>query len=123
VIDILAPDPTSHGILILWGRPDGTFDAPPIYAVGSTPASIMVADLNADGMADLVTPNLASSDISVLMGGSDGTFHSVQNLRLASFEDAADPRPAGIAAGDLDGDGIPDLAVSTGLPLNQVAIL
>ena len=37
------------------------------FAVGSQPRAVVVADLNGDGLPDLVTANVASDDISVLL--------------------------------------------------------
>jgi hypothetical protein len=120
-LDILAPDPSSHSILILWGKPDGTFDAAPLYPVGAAPASVMIADFNGDGIPDLVTPNQGSSDYSILLGNGDGSF------RVLSRANLGDPttftRPTAVGVGDFNGDGKPDLAVAVGSPLDRITIL
>jgi ELWxxDGT repeat protein len=82
------------------------------------------ADLNGDNITDLVvTNNGIGSDpgsVSVLLGNGDGTFQPARNMNVGF-------RPWGVAVGDFNGDGIPDLAVthaSTILPSqNTVTIL
>ena len=47
---------------------DGTFQAAMAFAAGTRPFSVFVADLNADTVPDLVTANVSSNDVSVLLG-------------------------------------------------------
>lgn len=44
------------------------------YPAGSYPNSVGVGDFNGDGFLDLVTANLGSNSVSVLLGGGNGTF-------------------------------------------------
>ncbi len=92
--------------MILWGRTDGGFDAPPVYAVGSAPEA-----------------NLGSSDISILLGSGDGKFRRLPKIRLGDPLGEVVPRPAAIAVGDFKADGALDLAIANSLPMNQVAIV
>jgi len=73
---------------------------------GST-YGVIAADLNGDGIPDLITSNYGGSTISVLLGNGDGTFqpHADYAVGTLSF---------GLAVGDLNGDGIPDVAVGSG---------
>lgn len=78
-----------------WGLPDDLFGL-----------ALSPVDLDADGWLDLVV----SGDPRVLRGGPDGfTVVDVPALRWRAVGDEDDP--AGIAVGDLDGDGAPDLAI------------
>jgi hypothetical protein len=80
-------------------------------AVGTTPYQLSEADFNADGKLDLAVANFSSNTVSILLGNGDGTFQTQQTYPTLA-------RPFGIAVGDLNGDGIPDLVVgndSTGL--------
>ena len=64
-----------------------------------------VADVNGDGHPDLVTANLASADVSVLLGQGDGTFQVQQHFGAGgSF--------LSVAIADVNGDGRPDLVVA-----------
>ena len=59
---------------VLLGLGTGDF-APAVSAsVGTFPTMALVADLNGDGMLDVVTTNSNSNDISVLLGNGAGGF-------------------------------------------------
>lgn len=74
---------------------------------GST-YGVIVADLNGDGIPDLVTTNYGGTTISVLLGNGDGTFQTHVDYAVGTFS-------FGLTAGDLNGDGIPDIAVASGM--------
>lgn len=78
-----------------WGLPDDMFAL-----------ALAAVDLDGDGWLDLVV----SGDERVLLGGPDGFTISVQDS-LRWDLDGDEDDPAGIAVGDLDGDGRPDLLI------------
>ena len=59
--------PVSNRILIFLGRGDGTMSPPVEHKVGWGPFYGAVADLDGDGRSDLVTANLASNTVSLLL--------------------------------------------------------
>jgi hypothetical protein len=70
---------------------------------------VAVGDLNGDGLPDLVLANKLSDSVSVLRntttpGAMIPTFAAKQDF-------AAGSRPVAVVIGDLNGDGLPDLAV------------
>jgi len=71
-------------------------------------------DLNGDGIADVVTANLYSQSISILLGRSDGSFGP-------SLEVDTGSSPGAVALADLNGDGKLDLAI-TGYYENTVSV-
>jgi hypothetical protein len=99
---------------ILFGKGDGTFDPAVTYDSGGGGAdSVAVADVNGDGIPDLlianecVTPNnCAYSSVAVLLGNSDGTFQK------AVTYDSGGVGTTSVAAADLNGDGIPDIVLA-----------
>jgi hypothetical protein len=83
--------------------------------VGRNPMAVAVADLNHDGLPDLVTANADSNDVSVLLGRGDGTFAPQQRVAVGN-------RPASVAVADLNHDGLLDL-VTANADSNDVSVL
>jgi len=104
--------PAPGTISILLGRPDGTFQAPVVYAVGVTPLSVAVGDFNGDGKLDLAVANFncdfvppcPSGSVSILLGNGDGTFQTHVDYGTGN-------QPNTVRVRDFNGDGKLDLAV------------
>jgi hypothetical protein len=75
---------------------------------------VLVADLNRDGIPDLV---LGSNQVTIYLGKSDGTY-----TKLTTISVQQGPTSYPILIADFNGDGIPDLAVPM-YGLNEIAIL
>ncbi len=155
------------------GDTPSTEDPFATITVGTTPLDIRAGDVNRDGKPDLVTADLASVAISVLIGAGNGTFTRepgspavgagpiravledfdrdglldvatlnppggpphvtvLPGTAVPPFFDAGSPTtlllsPAstheGLAAGDLDADGRPDLVATEGTDGNVVVAL
>lgn len=93
----------------------GTFATAVELPVGSRPVALKAADLTGSGRLDLITANYRATTtgdgITVLRQTAPGVFAAGANF------DVGDYYTAGIAVGDLDGDGNPDLAVAcAGVP-------
>ena len=96
---------------------DGTFQPPIYYDAGSGPRSIAVADVNGDGLADIIVSDYgngpyttnSASNVGVLLGNGDGTFQPI--ARLEGFQSQY---VQALIPDDLNGDGIADLAVTDG---------
>ena len=118
------------GYYIQLGKGDGTFQPPSAVLVASnfSGAGVQVADLNHDGVADLITYSIDSEHsldpegfrsstehLSVFLGNGDGTFQTEQVLATASssksnvFAPAVGDAVSPAAIGDFDGDGNLDL--------------
>src|SRR5262245_14753115 len=79
-----------------------SFVTAPSYPAGRDPSGIEAADLDGDGLDDLVVVNPGPTDtLTVLLGGS------FVPTTLPVGDD-----PAAVAIGDFDGDGAPDLAAA-----------
>lgn len=93
------------------------FDTPFYGAdIDGRPVMAAVADLNRDGIPDLAIPNSGHA-VSILLGRGDGFFEPHREVAVATGANAT----VGVAAADLNGDGIVDLAAST--PTNNTVTL
>src|SRR5690349_10405328 len=75
------------------------------YAVGSSPFSVAVGDLNGDKKPDIVTANSDNNTVSILLGKGDGTY-------LPQVQYATGKRPTTVAVADFNGDAKLDIAVT-----------
>ncbi len=103
-------------INILLGNGNGTFLPPaifPLTVAGFTPYYVLIGDFNLDGSLDVAVSNSTASnspgnlDVSILTGNGNGTLNAAVSLATGTMQGAY-----GLALGDFNGDGIPDLAVS-----------
>lgn len=74
-------------------------------ATGNTPFSIVAADVNHDGIPDLIVANSADNTVGVLLGSGGGAFKSQVTYAVGVGAFA-------VAVGDFNNDGNPDLAVT-----------
>ncbi|BBL74230.1 FG-GAP repeat domain-containing protein [Methylomagnum ishizawai] len=124
--DLATPNWIYDNLSILVGRGDGGFKpqlAKGVYPVSSGPSannfgvsSELLADIDGDGHLDVVTANLGSDSISVLLGKGDGKLRG-------KMDSATGPTPVGIAAGDFNGDGKTDLATANQGGNGSVSVL
>lgn len=123
--DLVVVNQTDNTLSVFLGQGNGNFKAltPPV-PTGRFPTSIASADFNGDGNMDLVVTNGNDNTITILLGNGQGGFTATSQSPIAVGES-----PAYVAVSDLNGDGIPDLAVAnngaatTTVSGNSVAIL
>jgi hypothetical protein len=87
-------------VSVLAGRGDGTFEARRAFEVNVAPIDAVAVDLNDDRKPDVVTANMESNDVTVLLNVADG--------------------PEFVCAGDCDGDeqvSVSDLVVAVDLSM------
>jgi VCBS repeat protein len=100
---------SNESISLLLGDGTGELGAAVLLPVGAagkhTPQGIVLADVTGDGNADIVTANLYSSDLSLLVGDGTGAFAPAVSL-------PTDLGPVVVAAEDVNGDGHIDLVTA-----------
>ena len=90
-------------------RGDGTLDRAIQYPMAGRPIALTAADLNGDGHLDLAVARIrtdATDSLAIMLNTGDGTFTNNANYSVGI-------EAANVAAGDLNHDGINDLAVSS----------
>ncbi len=98
----------ADALLVLPGLGDGTLGPESVVALeGDHHAAVRGADLDGDGLTDVVTLGGAPDRLNTLLG--DGAL----GFGPPSWTDSATPLPVGVELGDLDGDGVLD-AVTVG---------
>ena len=118
-------DSKHDAIDVLMGNGDGTFQpAVTYFSGGSLIDTVTVADMNGDGIPDLVVVGECqkigirigcggTGTVSILVGNGDGTFQSPVTYSSGGYEGSA------IAIGDVNGDGRPDLIVTNACGNNE----
>jgi hypothetical protein len=119
--DLIVGNLGDQTIEVLIGNGDGTFQRPTVYPLGGLPNAIVIGDFTGDGIPDLVVASLVPTDfgggVQIFAGNGDGTFQASRGL----VGYAAGSGPIALVAGDFDGSGSLDLAVS--LDSGQIDIL
>ncbi len=105
-------DPTdTQGIVVALGNGDGTFQTPNLYSTTNQdyyffddpyPFGLQTADMNGDGILDLVYTNAGFGTVGIVLGNGDGSFG------LPS-EYPAGNNAFALAVADVNGDGAPDV--------------
>ena len=107
--DVVVAAKGSQDLHVFLGQGGGEFQALAPYSFNFTnsggPVYVVSADFNKDEKMDVATVAEYAQTVAISLGNGDGTFQSPTML-------AAGTTPVAAAAGDLNGDGKPDLVVA-----------
>ena len=117
-LDLAVANIATDNVSVLLNDGNGIFApaAPPLYPTGVGPNEVVIGDINGDPSPDLVTANLSSGSVTVLLGNGDGTFQPPQTH--VNFGNVG-----AVAIGEFDGDGVSDLAITVNNNLAVVVLL
>jgi hypothetical protein len=112
--DIVTTNLNGNSVTILLGDGNGNFSTH-LFDAGNTPFGVATGDLNGDGNIDLAVVNAPTisggktgkDGLTILLGDGNGNFSI---LHGSPFETGLGPTR--VAVGDLNNDGVNDIAVS-----------
>lgn len=81
---------------------DGTFGSLSTYSIGQDSFNQTLADVNNDGIADLVNAARGDDEVNIFIGNGDGTFGDRTDVVVENG-------PSSVIAADINGDGNADL--------------
>jgi hypothetical protein len=119
-LDLAVANNGTATLSVFLNNGNGTFVAAADTSVGQHPTSVTLGDFNGDGKPDLAVTT-EGPNVDILLNHGDGTLAATVSYPVAGIRSSPTGRGYGdlnlataIAAGDLDGDGKIDLAVSHG---------
>jgi len=118
--DLAVADAIGSAISILLGNGDGTFQSAVNY-LSLFPTSVLAVDLDGDGKVDLASMSrgdlTTSPGVDFFKGNGDGTFQLPVRFK------AGNGQVPMVAAGDVNGDHMPDLLIADLLDEEVITLL
>jgi hypothetical protein len=105
--DVAVVNEGSGNVALLRNTGGALFTNEPVTPVGNRPIGLVAGDFNADGRPDLAVSNINDDTVSILLRAPLGGF-----TQAAGSPVAVGDGPISVAAGDFDGNAVPEVAVA-----------
>jgi uncharacterized protein (TIGR03437 family) len=105
-LDLLIADQLSSSMVLMYGKGDGSFQAPQPYAASAQPVSLAIFPLQ-DGNTAVISSDNASGNLDLYFADTSGALAAVPIQTVGQ-------QPVAIAAGDVNGDAKIDVAMVDG---------
>jgi len=118
-LDLVTSNHGHHSVSVMLGDGKGSFKSAKgsPFAVGRGPYPLALADVNKDRNLDIITPNVSSNDVTVLLGDGKAGFTQAPKSPYSVSH-----RPFFATTGDLNGDGHLDIITSHD-DINEITFL
>lgn len=122
--DVATTNLAGNSFAVMFGNGSGALGAPHATAMDSLAQLIVAADFDSDGKSDLVVSNddhtTHLQSIDLLISNGNGTFAAPQPYVSCDDRQGSCPNGTaqGFAVGLIDGDTLPDVAVSQSVPVS-----
>ena len=115
LVDLVSANVNADNLTVFFQTSPGEFPTSPSLTIGSSlynsgPLFVRTADLNGDGLLDLVSANDVSDNLTVFLQTSPGEFSLSPDHVLGGT--STTNRPQAVDAVDLNGDGLLDLVAA-----------
>jgi len=121
--DVIATNGGENTVSVLLNTTVPQFGTQQPFATGPSPIAVVAGDINGDGKPDLVVLNNGDDTVSVLLNTTAKNATTASFAGQVTFQSGATANSSyGLAIGDLDGDGKPDIIVTNHLD-NRVVYL
>ena len=100
-LDIIIANSWASNVAVFLNTGVGSFTQQTIYSTGegSTPTSVMAADVSGDNRPDIIVANSDSNNVGVFLNTGHGTFHT-----QVTYDTGSESLPTAVIAADVNGD-------------------